>query len=63
MLWQTSKANPILSETIDCKQSTLLHANEFSAGASTYYNGAAFQTNDSSLIWQFTEEQLPQILA
>jgi hypothetical protein len=29
---------------------------------STYYNGAAFQTNDSSLIWQFTEELLPQIL-
>ena len=29
----------------------------------TYYNGAAFQTNDSSLIWQFTEELLPQILA
>jgi hypothetical protein len=29
----------------------------------TYYNAAAFQTNDSSLIWQFTEELLPQILA
>ena len=27
----------------------------------TYYNSAAFQTNDSSLIWQFTEGLLPQI--
>jgi hypothetical protein len=27
----------------------------------TFYNGAAFQTNDSSLIWQFTEALLPQI--
>ena len=27
----------------------------------TYYTGAAFQTNDSSLIWQFTESLLPQI--
>lgn len=27
----------------------------------TFYNGAAFQTNDSSLIWQFTEGLLPQI--
>jgi len=27
----------------------------------TYYTGAAFQTNDSSLIWQFTEGLLPQI--
>jgi hypothetical protein len=29
----------------------------------TYYNGAAFQTNDSSLIWQFTEELLPMIVS
>jgi hypothetical protein len=29
----------------------------------TYYNGAAFQTNDSSLIWQFTEELLPKIVS
>jgi hypothetical protein len=29
----------------------------------TFYTGAAFQTNDSSLIWRFTEELLPQILA
>ncbi|GAB2583611.1 hypothetical protein GCM10027066_26190 [Dyella jejuensis] len=28
----------------------------------TYYNSAAFQTNDSSLIWQFTEQLLPQIV-
>ncbi len=42
----------------------LLHANESLQGRhSTYYNGAAFQTNHSSLIWQFTEELLPQILA
>jgi hypothetical protein len=27
----------------------------------TYYTGAAFQTNDSSLIWRFTQEILPQI--
>jgi hypothetical protein len=27
----------------------------------TFYTGAAFQTNDSSLIWRFTEELLPQI--
>jgi Flavin containing amine oxidoreductase len=27
----------------------------------TYYTSAAFQTNDSSLIWQFTEGLLPQI--
>jgi hypothetical protein len=27
----------------------------------TYYTSAAFQTNDSSLIWQFTEGVLPQI--
>ena len=27
----------------------------------TFYNSAAFQTNDSSLIWQFTEGLLPQI--
>jgi hypothetical protein len=30
---------------------------------STYYTGAAFQTNDSSLIWRFTAELLPQLLA
>jgi hypothetical protein len=29
----------------------------------TFYNGATFQTNDSSLIWRFTEGLLPQILA
>jgi hypothetical protein len=29
----------------------------------TFYTGAAFQTNDSSLIWRFTEQLLPQILA
>jgi hypothetical protein len=29
----------------------------------TYYNGAAFQTNDSSLIWQFTENLLPMIVS
>jgi hypothetical protein len=29
----------------------------------TFYTGAAFQTNDSSLIWRFTEELLPQIVA
>jgi hypothetical protein len=29
----------------------------------TYYTGAAFQTNDSSLIWVFTQELLPQIVA
>jgi hypothetical protein len=29
----------------------------------TFYTGAAFQTNDSSLIWRFTEGLLPQILA
>jgi hypothetical protein len=29
----------------------------------TYYNGAAFQTNDSSLIWQFTEQLLPKIVS
>jgi hypothetical protein len=29
----------------------------------TFYNGAALQTNDSSLIWRFTEELLPQIVA
>jgi flavin-dependent amine oxidoreductase len=29
----------------------------------TFYNGAAFQTNDSSLIWAFTETLLPQIVA
>ncbi|WP_161783309.1 NAD(P)/FAD-dependent oxidoreductase [Burkholderia sp. A1] len=28
----------------------------------TYYNSAAFQTNDSSLIWQFTDALLPRIL-
>src|SRR5579859_2912008 len=27
----------------------------------TFYTGAALQTNDSSLIWRFTEEILPQI--
>jgi hypothetical protein len=27
----------------------------------TYYTSAAFQTNDSSQIWRFTEELLPQI--
>lgn len=27
----------------------------------TFYNSAAFQTNDSSLIWQFTEGLLPQL--
>ena len=27
----------------------------------TFYTGAAFQTNDSSLIWRFTQEILPQI--
>jgi hypothetical protein len=29
----------------------------------TFFNGAAFQTNDSSLIWEFTEGLLPQIVA
>jgi hypothetical protein len=29
----------------------------------TFYTGAAFQTNDSSLIWRFTQELLPQIVA
>jgi hypothetical protein len=29
----------------------------------TFYTGAAFQTNDSSLIWRFTESILPQIAA
>jgi hypothetical protein len=29
----------------------------------TFYTGAAFQTNDSSLIWQFTEGLLPQIMS
>ncbi len=29
----------------------------------TFYTGATFQTNDSSLIWQFTEGLLPQITA
>jgi hypothetical protein len=29
----------------------------------TFYNGAAFQTNDSSLIWSFTELLLPQIVS
>jgi hypothetical protein len=29
----------------------------------TYYTGAAFQTNDSSLIWAFTQGLLPQIAA
>jgi flavin-dependent amine oxidoreductase len=27
----------------------------------TFYNGAAFHTHDSSLLWQFTETLLPQI--
>jgi Flavin containing amine oxidoreductase len=29
----------------------------------TFYTGAAFQTNDSTLIWQFTEALLPSITA
>jgi hypothetical protein len=29
----------------------------------TFYTGAAFQTNDSSLIWRFTEGLLPKIVA
>jgi hypothetical protein len=29
----------------------------------TFYNGAAFHTHDSSLLWQFTETLLPQIAA
>lgn len=29
----------------------------------TFYTGAAFQTNDSSLIWRFTEGLLPSIVA
>lgn len=29
----------------------------------TFYTGAAFQTNDSSLIWRFTEQLLPSIVA
>ncbi len=28
----------------------------------TFYTGAAFQTNDSSLIWRFTESLLPKIV-
>ncbi|MBQ0863760.1 NAD(P)/FAD-dependent oxidoreductase [Streptomyces sp. RK75] len=27
----------------------------------TFYNGAAFQTHDSSLLWQFTERLLPRL--
>ena len=30
--------------------------------SSTYYTGAAFHAQDSSLLWQFTESLLPQIL-
>ena len=29
----------------------------------TYYNGAAFHTHDSSMLWQFTEALLPRIAA
>jgi hypothetical protein len=29
----------------------------------TFYNGAAFHTHDSSLLWQFTERLLPQLTA
>jgi hypothetical protein len=29
----------------------------------TFYTGAAFHTHDSSLLWRFTEELLPRIMA
>lgn len=29
----------------------------------TWYTGAAFHTHDSSLLWQFTEGLIPDILA
>lgn len=29
----------------------------------TYYTGAAFDTHDSSLLWQFTESLLPQVVS
>lgn len=29
----------------------------------TFYNGASFHTQDSSVLWQFTEQLLPRILA
>jgi hypothetical protein len=32
-------------------------------GRNTFFNGAAFQTNNSALIWQFTEQLLPRIVA
>ena len=28
----------------------------------TWYNGASFHTQDSSVLWRFTEELLPRIL-
>ena len=38
-------------------------ANALQGHNRTFYTGAAFQTNDSSQIWRFTEGLLPQILA
>jgi hypothetical protein len=29
----------------------------------TFWNGAAFQAHDSTLLWQYTETLLPQIAA
>lgn len=39
------------------------HLNALQGRNQTYYTGAAFQTNDSSLIWAFTQSLLPQIAA
>ena len=36
--------------------------NDLQGYRNTFYNGAAFQTQDSSLLWQFTEILLPKIV-
>ncbi|KAL8906164.1 MAG: hypothetical protein Q9207_002197 [Kuettlingeria erythrocarpa] len=37
--------------------------NDLQGQRHTYYNGASFHTQDSSVLWQFTERLLPRILA
>jgi hypothetical protein len=37
--------------------------NELQGGRHMFYNGAAFHTQDTSMLWQFTEALLPRVIA
>jgi hypothetical protein len=49
--------------TQDIRAGFYSKVNALQGHKNTFYTGAAFQTNDSSQIWRFTSELLPQIVA